>query len=321
MADAMRQVRDALGEDAIIVASREDTSGVHITAAVEPQPEISASPFEINEKRAIPKMVMTEEEILEELTELFLKHRTPSSVTDKIVTAAASFGAENTHRALTNALSSIFRFEPLPARKAGKPIALVGPPGAGKTLTAAKLAARAIMNDIPATVISTDTVRAGGTEQLQAFLRVMQLKLSIAEQADDVKAILSRTPKEGHQVIIDTGGLNPFDPHEMKELARILSSHDMDAVLVLPAGTDAEESAEIALTFGILGVRKLLPTRLDFARRMGGLFAACERAGMSFTDASNTPDVAHGLVHLSADTLASLLLPQSDKPVSNTVSR
>jgi flagellar biosynthesis protein FlhF len=309
MAEVMRQVRDALGEDAIIVSTREEGGTVHLTAAVEQLAEETKSPFEIKDQGKIKAITQNEDEILEELTALFLKHRTPSSVTDKIVTSASSFGAENTRKALINALSSVFKFEPIAEKRLKKPLVLVGPPGAGKTLTTAKLAARAVMNNIKVEVISTDTVRAGAAEQLQAFLRLMQLNLKICENADAVQKALGKIPLDQTQVIIDTGGLNPFDAHEMKDLARILSVEAMEPILVLPAGVDAEESAEMAMTFAVLGVKKLLPTRLDFARRFGGLFAAAERTGMSFCDASHTPNVAEGLIHLSSERLTDFLMP------------
>jgi hypothetical protein len=54
--------------------------------------------------------------------------------------------------------------------------------------------------------------------------------------------------------------------------------------LVLPAGLDAEEAAETARAFQLLGCRHLVPTRLDAARRLGGVLAAAD-AGLAFTEA------------------------------------
>lgn len=44
-------------------------------------------------------------------------------------------------------------------------------------------------------------------------------------------------------------------------------------LLVLPAGLDPAEAAETARAFLALGARHLLPTRLDAARRLGGVLA------------------------------------------------
>ena len=66
-----------------------------------------------------------------------------------------------------------------------------------------------------------------------------------------------------------------------------------------------------ALTFSMLGVKAILPTRLDFARRIGGILTAANRAGLSFADASHTSQVANGLIEMSPETLANLLISGS----------
>ena len=266
MSEAMKQVRDALGDDAIIVSSREETSGwVKITAAVEQQnpPPEKEEDFDA-------------ETNIEIITEVLLKHRVPASVSDKIISVAMTLAEKDPKKMLAAALKKTFSFTDMSFKK---PVILVGPPGAGKTLMTAKLAARAVLNDEKPVVITTDIARAGGVEQLSAFLNILSVPLLQAEDAKELKALLGKVHK-GSPVIVDTGGLNPFDPQEMKFLAKLLNVAEMEPVLVLPAGTDAEESAEMAMTFEVLGVKRLMPTRLDFARRLGGLLCAAERASL-----------------------------------------
>ena len=57
---------------------------------------------------------------------------------------------------------------------------LLGPPGAGKTLTAAKLAARLCLAGHRPMVITADGRRAGAVEQLAAFTRLLDLDLMVA---------------------------------------------------------------------------------------------------------------------------------------------
>lgn len=305
MTDAMRQIKSALGEEAIIVSTREGPGGyIRVTAAVEQE---SPAPEPVKK----PTRLFDEEEIVEMITDAVLKHRVPAAVSDKIIAAAAAQAANDPREALALALEEVFPFKDLQGKKP-RPVVLVGPPGAGKTLMAAKLAAEAVLNGLRPAVVTTDIARAGGVEQLQAFLDILALPLHQAEDAKGLKAVLETI--KAPQVIIDTGGLNPFDPQEMKGLARLLSVVDMEPVLVLPAGTDAEESAEMAMTFGVLGVKKLVPTRLDFARRLGGLLSAADKAGLAFTSGSHTPQVANGIVKMDAARLAAFLLPYVAKP-------
>jgi flagellar biosynthesis protein FlhF len=115
-------------------------------------------------------------------------------------------------------------------------------------------------------------------------------------------------------VIIDTGGVNPFDPEEMRRLAAQVTAADVEPVLVLPAGGDAREMAEAAAEFAAIGARRIIVTRLDAARRIGGVLTAAEGAGLAIADASITPFVGEGLHPLTAPVLARILLRDPNRP-------
>ena len=186
---------------------------------------------------------------------------------------------------------------------------LIGPPGTGKTLNTAKLAARAVMNDQKVIVITTDTIRAGGIEQLESFTKILKTPLLKAETPADLKvALLEAEAANANQIYIDTAGINPFDPDDMKLTAKLLTTGNIEPILVLPAGGDAAESGEIARVFATLGARWLLPSRLDIARRLGGILEAAHQGGMSFADASHSSKVADGLLPLTPERLANLLM-------------
>lgn len=317
MADAMRQVKETLGDDAIIVSTREEDGYVRITAAVEqadaaPAPEQAPrTVIGAKEKPAAkPREPEQETDPVDAITDVLLRHRVPASVSDKIITTAMTLRGGTPKSLLTRALDQVMGFDMLETPKKNRPVILVGPPGAGKTLMTAKLAAKHVLDGKKAAVITTDIARAGGVEQLQAFLDILSLPLHQAEDAKELAAALAQCGDAAH-IIIDTGGLNPFDPQEMKTLARLMAVTDMDAALVLPSGTDAEEAAEMAMTFSVLGVKKFIPTRLDFARRLGGILSAADKAGLSLVAASHTSQVANGVIDMDAATLADFLMPDS----------
>jgi flagellar biosynthesis protein FlhF len=188
-----------------------------------------------------------------------------------------------------------------------RPLLLAGPPGAGKTLTTAKLTARLVLSGMAPLVITTDGQRAGAVEQLAAFTRVLGVTLAVAPTpAMLAKALTHRSP--GQPVLIDTAGCDPFNDDQARHLRHLVSHSLADIILVLPAGLDPAESADVARAFAALGAQHLLPTRLDAARRLGGVLMAAKAGPLALTEAGIGSEVADGLETLTPEGLASRLL-------------
>ncbi|HYF87447.1 GTPase [Azospirillum sp.] len=317
MSDAMRMVRQSLGDDAIIVATREEEGGgVRVTAAVE-EDDLPAAPVSGGVRggraKAPPKPVEPEIDVGEVVADALQRHGVPATLAEQLIDAASGLDTEDPRLALGSALDSYFTFNPLPdGRSPVKPLALVGPPGSGKTLVAAKLAARAVFKKRSVGVITTDTVRAGGVDQLAAFTRLMKLKLATVEDPDALAGAFE-VHRKTDLVLVDTAGRNPFDAVDMQDLRALLGAGEVEPVLVLPAGLDALEAADMALAFKAVGVRRMLVTRLDMARRLGSLLAIAARARLSFCDASVSSKVAEGLTALNPLALARMMIPAEEK--------
>lgn len=311
MSEAMKAVRQALGDDAIIVATREEEGGgVRVTAAVEEDEQYAPSA-----PRVLPKPAEPEIDVGELVADALHRHGVPAALAEQLIDAAAGLDTEDATLALGAALDALFNFHPLPdgtARGPARPLVLVGPPGGGKTLTIAKMAARAVFKKRSVAVITTDTVRAGGVEQLSGFMRLLKIKL---HRVDDPEALggAIEMSRGMDLVLVDTAGRNPFDDQEMAELRALLAAGDVEPVLVLPAGIDAVEAAETGLAFRKLGAKRMLVTRLDIARRLGSLLFAAHRARLAFCDGSIAPKVAEGLTSLNPVALARLMMPGQEK--------
>lgn len=304
-------VRDTLGEDAIIVATREERGGkaVHVTAAVEPAFEVAGSRGAAPAEDWLQYDAEEDETpIAEELTDVMLRHGVPEEVIDNVISCATVVGLEEPFIAMIAAIEHLFQFRPIPKTPVKKPMILVGAPGSGKTLAAAKIAARSVLASLKVGVISCDTVRAGGIEQLESFTKLLNIKLHKAPTPQDLKAILA--DMEGYdQIIIDTPGTNPFDPESVKTTAKFIGASSMSAYMVLAAGMDADESGDMARVFSTIGATNLLPTRVDIVRRLGGLLAAAHHGNLAFADAANTPKVADGLMEITPQSFTRLLMP------------
>ncbi|MBI1300157.1 MAG: GTPase [Alphaproteobacteria bacterium] len=311
MTEAMQMIRESLGDEAIIVATGDQPArgGVRVTAAVEPSFEIG------NDTAASESWLQYDDEqdtdaVAEELTDILLRHTVSEEVMDHIVSCATVMGFDDLKTALIFTLEQLYRFTPLPRSTYKQPIMLIGPPGSGKTLATAKIATRGTMNDLNIGVISTDTLRAGGIEQLQAFTKLLDIDLQKAKTPQDLRAITKDLQQYKDQILIDTSGLNPFDTSDIKVLAKLMAVIDAKPVLVLPAGLDADEAGEMGRVFATIGAREILPTRVDVARRLGSLLCAAHQGDLAFCDVSHTSKVPDGLAPLTPKSLAQLLVPR-----------
>jgi len=308
MAIALQQARASLGPDAVIVSTQtaESGHGVRITAAVE-TPDDDDLGFDGQAGIAAAHKLSTLAGTLE-------RHSVPPGLRDRLLRAAANLPAPDSTLGLAGALDSLYAFSPFPTRLNAKPTILVGPPGTGKTATIAKLAARAVLAGHTMSVITADTTRAGGLEQLEAITRILRIDLgAVAGPRELGDAMVAAG---GRPTLIDSAGINPFAADDMRELGELVEAAKAEPVLVLAAGFDAAEAAEIAESFVAgLGCKRLVATRLDTARRLGNLLAAASAGGLRFSDASYSARIADGLAPLTPVALARILVGE-DQPAA-----
>lgn len=306
MKEAIGMVRAELGPDAVIVSTVQSRSGggsVRITAAVEPAEAQSPPP-------RVPAAQSARRERITEAVRCALEdHGTPDPITARLVAAAKVLKGEELRLALAAALDDCFRFAPIPEQDFANPFMLVGPPGVGKTITTAKLAARARLKDAPVTVFSADTERAGGVEQIANLTRIMRADFRAVADPREMMTAVGEC-RLGELVLIDSAGTNPFSDTEMGALGDLIAAAKAEPILVLNAGGDAVEYGEIASAFAAIGATRLIVTRVDMARRMGSILAAADAGRLRFGNVSTTPNVGKGLSALNPVSLARLLLPE-----------
>jgi flagellar motor switch/type III secretory pathway protein FliN len=108
-------------------------------------------------------------------------------------------------------------------------VALVGPPGAGKTTTLAKLAVTyGLAARRPAVLISTDHYRIAAAEQLRAYAAILGVAFELAETPRALAQALELHRGKG-LILIDTPGLAADEMEQGAELAAFLASRsDID---------------------------------------------------------------------------------------------
>jgi len=310
--DAMRRVREALGPDAVILSTQpaETGTGVRLTAALEDTP---LEDFDLADGGGALQSV-------DDITDALAYHRFPPGLLDRLLGAAANLASSDPVLALAGALDSEFAFAPLPAAKPPRPLMLIGPPGAGKSATAAKLCARARLKGGTPRLITMDGEKAGGLAQVASFAQALGLDL---EQAGDSQDLAARVGEDtdGRLTVIDTTGVNPFNDKDMRGLTQAAKASGAGLVVVLPAGGDAMESAEMAMAFAAIGADRLIGTRFDIARRLGGILSATQAGNLALMAVSTSPTIGDGLLPINPVSLARLLLPGIPEPTEDYLVR
>lgn len=339
---AMLMIRETLGEDAVIISSQRDSSGkaVSVTAAIddewaeEPEAEEEFEEPEFNEvaewenghdapaEPYTKPPLMSHEAILKnrdlayllhEIEKVLSFHSVPLPLIEKILRAAkyVDFSAprsqDGVYEGLIDLLSHLYRFEPLALEHQPERIMLVGPPGVGKTMAAAKLAANLVADKLPIHVLTIDNKRAGGVEQLRAFTSIMGIQARVADCRNELRRLLKEIPND-EPVVIDSFATNPYSFDELRELNEFANLHKVEPVLVFSAGCDAQEAADIARAFAFMGTKRMLVSRTDTARRYGALLAAGEAGDLALCQLTHSAQVAGGLEQMHPATLADMLM-------------
>lgn len=316
IAQALQQVRLELGEDAVILSTESGRGGARLIAALPPSPEaeqVLDAALGATAGTAVAAAaghssvaVLAPAPAAAGLRAALAWHGVPAGLAERLLRGAASGGVEPA-AVLAAALDAMLGFQPLADRAGGRPVMLIGPPGVGKTLTAAKLIVDAHRRGRPVFAASCDTRRAGGIEQLEAFTRILELPLvRIGDPAGLGDAVAAAVA--GSSVIIDTAGCCPFSRDDARTLAALIEAAEAEPVLVLAAGSDAAEAGETAAAFAQLGCRRMIATRIDVSRRLGCLVAAAAGGRLALAGAAIGPHAAEPPAAVSAVSLARLLL-------------
>lgn len=341
MPEAIARVRLELGPDAVILSSEKSRRGITLRAAAEsllPSPDSPSTGNEILagiaddvsrslEERllaalslggslsATPAPAMEPPHLREQRISACLAfHEVAPELGQRLVRDAARFIDADAVTSLAQALDGVIACEPLPVSH-DRPVILVGLPGAGKTACAARLAIRAVLAGKAVELVTTDVTRAGAQSQITAYAELIRTKVHVAATVEDLAAHCTKpgATKPGERLVrvIDTVGINPFLRSDIEHLRALIAASGAEPILVAsPAGGDFEDHAAI---FRGLGVRRVIVSRVDTARRLGGIINAVARVGLVLSHASSSPFIGEAMVPLNPFTLARLILDMHPK--------
>jgi flagellar biosynthesis protein FlhF len=176
--------------------------------------------------------------------------------------------------------------------------AVVGPTGAGKTTTIAKLAARWCMQhgcqDLA--LVSTDGYRIGAREQLMTYARILGAPMHTANTGKELGRVLERL-KSKKLILIDTAGMGPRDVRLTEQLAALkLGAARARVLLALPAQGEGHALEEIVRAFAGVTPAACVLTKVDEAASLGGAISVALRHKLKIAyvcDGQRVPEDLH----------------------------
>jgi len=176
--------------------------------------------------------------------------------------------------------------------------AVVGPTGAGKTTTIAKLAARWCMlhGSQDLAMVSTDGYRIGAREQLMTYARILGAPMYAANSGQELGRVLQRLASK-KLILIDTAGMGPRDVRLTEQLAALkLGAARARVLLALPAQGEGHALEEIVRAFARVTPAACVLTKVDEAASLGGAISTVLRHKLKIAyvcDGQRVPEDLH----------------------------
>ena len=192
-------------------------------------------------------------------------------------------------------------------------IAMIGPPGAGKTSTLVKLAVQhGISAQKRVRFLTLDTYRIGAAEELQSYAAILGIGCQVLETSSALAQSLSES-SPADLILIDTPGLSRSEIDG--DLAQaIAAAPEIDTHLVLPASMRTSDLKRTVQQYSIFKPDKLLFTRLDETEVFGPILTLSARTSLPVSFFSNGQRIPEDLLPATEDFLLGLVLKTEPAP-------
>ncbi len=192
---------------------------------------------------------------------------------------------------------------------ASRVVALVGPPGAGKTSVLVKLAVHHGLSARKRVhILAADTYRISAAEELRSYAAILGIGCQVVNTAEGLVPALEEN-RQKDLILVDTPGLCRTEMDLGDDLARVLATQPgIDTHLVLPASMRAADLTRVAEQYSVFNPRKLLFTRLDETRTFGPILSRSVRMEKPVSFFSWGQRIAEDLEPATPDLMLDLVL-------------
>ncbi|WP_026826231.1 MULTISPECIES: GTP-binding protein [Exiguobacterium] len=328
MAEAMAKVKQELGDEAVILNSRQVKTGwfgLFASKQVEVIAALEKEQTTIQPRQSVP--VRTES----------TKPVTPQTPPPRVVGAPAprlhsslrhvesllstgSFEDESWEETLnelyytTKSIEEVERYvyeqvkssfiEPPDAKRY---VMVVGPTGVGKTTTLAKLAAHFKLKEGKTVgLITTDTYRIAAIEQLKTYAEIMSIPVEVAYDFHDFKRAKQLFARKDI-VLIDTAGRNFRDPAYVEQFHEHHDFTETSLSLVLSLTSKMKDMDMIYSQFESLPLSSLIFTKADETSDIHAMYRMVKKSGLPVAWMTDGQEVPDDLIRGHADALTKRL--------------
>ena len=187
--------------------------------------------------------------------------------------------------------------------------AFVGPTGAGKTTTLAKIAARAALEEKKKVgLVTTDTYRIAAAEQLKTYARIMQIPIEVASDKAAFRVALAKL-SDRDLVLVDTPGKNTAEPGYIDRLRDLFQlDTPVEASLLLPLTSSQDNLAENVARFRPVGYQSIIFTKLDESRHFGRIYNVIDQERKPVSWVTNGQNVPQDIEKIDPGRLARMIM-------------
>lgn len=273
--EAMRQVRLALGSDALIISNQRVNGGVEILASdateIDRAKNTASTKHDtvINVADLIGDLRGSIESRFNDLLWVNSLSGPHAAITLFQNMLAYGFSTAlvramfkalpnnlNDRAALSWARSELIKNLPVLAAEkdlwqTGATIALVGPTGVGKTTTVAKMAARFVhqYGAENLVLLSTDNYRIGAYEQLKIYGQLLKVPVYVAKNQAELHNHFAQISKD-KTILIDNSGISQRDSHIAAQASMLANNYrQVSRLLVLNAASHGDTLDEVVKTY------------------------------------------------------------------------
>jgi flagellar biosynthesis protein FlhF len=154
----------------------------------------------------------------------------------------------------------------------------VGPPGAGKTTTIAKIAAQErARRGQKLNLLAADGFRVGAVEQLRIYADIIGSSFAVARTPAEIERSILTTRGT---VLVDTAGRSVRDPRAQEVVAMLSGLPGVRTHLVMPAAASVRDLRNVLDAYGEKGPNRVVLTRVDEADSVSPLMHVLRERGL-----------------------------------------